>query len=153
GEFYKHINQIKKGLNAEGHHLRDKVAKVEYAKAKLNTEALKAQAQKIADAHKAVDPKAKAKTADEKHTEVTAKAAADAARLKALAAAVPPKPGVRAASRKLGDRWWYWTVGNPSYFSAFINGRLDLYGSDTSVSFSGEAHAGGTILGHKVNVL
>src|SRR5262249_46300260 len=48
---------------------------------------------------------------------------------------------------------WWWHVGDPSVFMASINCHLEVHGSHNAVSCDGYAHGGGTILGHKVNVL
>jgi len=50
-------------------------------------------------------------------------------------------------------RSWNYSLGNPSTFSAHLNGKITLTGDATVQNISGEANAGGSIFNHSKDIL
>ena len=146
GEYFAHINEVEKKLNALGYSIRTMDRKAILHETIVNPDKRKKEEEEIEKGHVKHDP-AKHKvpptveSRKKKHDDAI-KAGADVPR----AIAASPKTATYS-------RTWNYQMGNPATFAAFVHGDFTLKGNTVGITLTGNANAGGYLMNSKKIIL
>lgn len=143
GTYYDELNKLESQFNALGYTLKDaRDSKIELQVTPVAVATLERQSQTLRAAH----------LANTKFQQLNLEAVKQE-QLKMTRVRPDLTSVLRAAQPLHWNKDWNYTVGDPSVFSAFINGHITLDGTQNGTTIDGAAKAGGSMFSHSFDLL
>ncbi|MFL6277756.1 MAG: hypothetical protein ACJ74G_21420 [Blastocatellia bacterium] len=164
-EYYSQVNRLEQGFNQLGYTLRQTanvrteklvtptgtIDVVRLQQVPLDESRLQVQSQQIKTQHTAFNPSTMAAPAS--FAALTAGQQSHVRNLASVTGIFNGNPLTASKVKVNETRSWNYSLGNPSTFSAHLNGKITLTGDATVQNISGEANAGGSIFNHSKDIL